>query len=205
MPDNARVSIANDLHDEIGAALSSISFFSEACRLQLAKGKTEETAALVEKIGSHARATAQSMNDIIWMVHPKNDETGKLIERLQTFGNEIFSTTDTIFSIHHNEELELVKLPIELRKNMFLICKEAIHNIAKYAHSKSARIDISKTKTELLVIINDDGIGFNTQTETAGNGLLSMKVRAASVHATLLINSVVNKGTCISLRFPLSP
>lgn len=201
----ARISIANDLHDEIGAALSSISFFSEACRLQVANGKIDEAQVLINKIGLHARTTAQSMNDIIWMVHPKNDETGKLVERLTAFGNEIFSVINTRFDIQADERLETLVLPLECRKNVFMICKEALHNIAKYAKATEASLVLRASKQGIDVLIQDNGVGFDTTAEQSGNGLLSMKVRAGAIGASLKVTSQNGKGTSILLQVPVSP
>lgn len=196
-----RLNIASDLHDEIGAALSSISFFSEAGKINLSKGHTDEAAQLFSRIGTTSRETIESMGDIVWVVHPKNDQIDRLFHRLSAFGKEMLTSRNTAFYFYTDPHIAHTVLPVEYRKNLYLICKEAIHNAAKYASAKNVELLIKKNKNKILVVIRDDGTGFDSTRLHEGNGLVNMRVRAARLGSSFILDTHPGRGTVISLEF----
>lgn len=202
---NTRMHIASDLHDEIGAALSSISFYSEACRLSIEQNNLAATKELISKIGDTSRETIDAMSDIVWVAHPKNDESEKLFQRLSNFGYEILGHTQTNFYFYTDPTISNLLLPISIRKNLYLICKEALNNIAKYAKAENVELLIKKENNNLLVVVKDDGIGFNVSQNKEGNGLLNMKVRAQQLKSAFSLSTSPGNGTSISMKIPLSP
>lgn len=202
---HTRLHIASDLHDEIGAALSSISFYSEACRLSIEQNNLKTTTELLAKIGNTSRETIESMSDIVWVAHPKNDESEKLFQRIANFGYERFGHTTTHFYCYTDDAIANMVLPVMIRKNLYLICKEALNNTAKYAQAKHVELLIKYQKKQLVVVIKDDGIGFINAQQQEGNGLLNMRMRAHQMNATLHLVTQPEKGTSIALTIPLSP
>lgn len=200
-----RMHIASDLHDEIGATLSSISFYSEACLLSLQQNNLQATNELLNKIGDTSRETIDSMSDIVWVAHPKNDESEKLFQRLSNFGYEIFGHMATNFYFYTDPSIANLILPISIRKNLYLICKEALNNTAKYAKANNVELLIKKENKYIVVVVKDDGVGFDNINTTDGNGLLNMKVRAQQMSAKFSLLSTPQKGTSINMRIPLSP
>ena len=90
------------------------------------------------------------------------------------------------------------------RKNFYLIFKEAINNSYKYAEGKTVNVSIAQQAQNIVMIITDDGIGFETANKTLnGNGLKNMQSRAKEIHAQLNIKSSLKKGTQIELRLPV--
>ena len=81
-----------------------------------------------------------------------------------------------------------------------MIFKETINNAVKY--SKATEIDISFTRNEdmLQLQVIDNGIGFNPDVATKGNGLMNMRSRASAMQAEFSINSIKNTGTTILLQ-----
>lgn len=197
-----RVRIAGDLHDDIGAALSSISFYSEAARLNVAGNKPDEVAKIVEKIGFTSRQTIEAMSDIVWMVNPKNDKLEKLFEQLENFGNELLITKNISFLFYTDSALAHTVMPIDHRKNFYLICKEALHNAAKYSGASVVELLIKKKKREIITMIKDNGNGFDIENVKSGNGLLNMRVRAQTFGSKMLIDSKPGKGTTITFSLP---
>lgn len=202
---HARALIASDLHDEIGAALSSISFYSEACRMSMEQNNLQVTEELLDKIGKTSRETIDSMSDMVWVTHPKNDKSEKLFQRIANFGYERFGHTHAHFYFYADNEMDEMVLPITIRKNLYLICKEALNNTAKYAQAKHVELLIKYQNKQLLVVVKDDGVGFIDEQSGDGNGLLSMKVRARQMNAAFNIVTEPGKGTSIALSIPLSP
>ena len=83
-----RTRIATDLHDDIGATLSSISFYSEAVK-QKTRNKLPEVTSTLEKMGETSRTMVTSMSDIVWAINPQNDSMDKLMERMRAHAAEL--------------------------------------------------------------------------------------------------------------------
>ena len=93
---------------------------------------------------------------------------------------------------------------MDIRKNFYLIFKEAIHNSYKYADGKNVHVNIAQEGTHIIMVITDDGRGFDAEKKSPnGNGLISMKMRAKEIHAQLDVRSWLTKGTRIELIMPV--
>jgi len=92
---------------------------------------------------------------------------------------------------------------MERRKNFYLIFKEAINNACKYSNAENVKVSISETSGKLIMIIIDDGVGFDVHNAAFGNGLKNMQSRAKEIHALLNITSHTKNGTKIELQMQL--
>lgn len=197
-----RTHIASDLHDEVGAALSSVSFYSEAANIHIKNGNFPEAQQIIEKIGITSRKTIESMSDIVWMINPNNDNLLKLFERIEFSARELLSIKNIGFIFYNDPSLNNLILNIEIRKNLYLICRESIHNAAKYSEATQVELLIKLKKNNIIIIIKDNGIGFENETVKNGNGLLNLKVRTKQIGGEISIMSKPLKGTVISLKVP---
>jgi signal transduction histidine kinase len=105
------------------------------------------------------------------------------------------------------EGVSALTLPMEKRKDFYLIFKEAIHNCAKYAQAKQVVVAITKVDNALIMSIKDDGVGFEKEHKLAnlgGNGLRNMAARAAAVGGDLNVTSSAGAGTKVCLTLSLS-
>ena len=200
---DVRQGIALDLHDEIGSTLNSISVYSEIAGRQL-KSNLGNAEILLEKMGTASRSMIDTMNDIVWAVNPKNDSFKNILERMQYFAGELLSGKNILLQFHVDEKVSDVRLPMDIRKNFYLIFKEAIHNSYKYADGKNVQVNIAQVGLHIIMVITDDGKGFDTERKSLnGNGLASMEIRAKEIHAQLDVRSWLTKGTRIELVMPV--
>lgn len=204
---HVRDRIARDLHDDIGSTLGSISFYSEALRRKLSSESDGMTQDVAERIGSSSREMIDRMSDIVWSVDPKHDDAGALIERLRAFATDLLAAKGVALEFNADEELSDRKLTAEQRRNLFLICKEALHNTVKYADAKHASIGVRQSGRGLRIELADDGRGFDPENAYSynGNGLANMRARAASIGAELGIDSAPGRGTRISIALSQQP
>jgi signal transduction histidine kinase len=194
-----RMRISSDLHDEIGSTLSSIGMYSS-----YAKEKPAEAKQLLEEISSSSQEMIDNMNDIIWAINPRNDSFSHLTDRLRNYSSRMAQSKNILLHFSSDESLSATSVSTEERKNLFLICKEAINNAVKYAECKNLFVSMKKMKKRLLAEITDDGSGFDTTTSFEGNGLKNMKQRTEDIHATLSIHSEKEKGTRIELAMNIA-
>lgn len=192
-----RQRIAADLHDEVGSNLNSITFFTEILRKNLAS-KDEKSTFLLDKIASSSLESANLISDTIWALNPDFDSLQKLIERVSSFGLGLLSSKDIAFSIENNLKKN-IDLPIEQRRNLYLILKEAINNIAKHSSAKKASLKVNEDANGIRLVVEDNGVGFDKSLVCGGNGLNNFKMRANNEEIELNIVSEIGVGTRIEV------
>jgi signal transduction histidine kinase len=193
---NIRNSIADDLHDDIGSTLSSISIMSE-----LAKAKSPEALPLLTSIGESTAAIQENMSDIVWTVNPNNDQFENLLQRMNLFATEILEAKKMKLELNSDASLNTARLTMKQRKNLYLFFKEAINNAAKHSGANKIIVNMHKKDHCIEININDDGNGFDTTAIYAGNGMNSLKKRAEELNAEYNITSLTNDGTTVQLKF----
>ncbi len=152
-------------------------------------------------MGSASRSMIDRMNDIVWAINPKNDEFENILQRMQYFAAELLAAKNILLHFDVDKDMQKIKLPMEKRKNFYLIYKEAINNAYKYAEGKNVNVSIAEKDNSLIMIITDNGNGFDMDSKSVnGNGLGNMKTRAEEIHAKLDITSWPGKGTRVYLQ-----
>lgn len=200
-----RMRISHDLHDEVGSTLSSIGMVSAFVANRMQANDHTKAVTLVEEIASSARQMGDDMNDIIWAINPDNDQFESVINRLRNFASRISESRDIVLDFKFDQSLLNYNIGMETRKNLYLICKEAINNSVKYSGGKNLKVHFSNPARSILrVMVTDDGAGFNPEAGAEGNGLRSMKHRAAQLNAVLKIVSEPGNETGVILEMPLA-
>ncbi len=192
-----RVKIASDLHDDLGSTLSSISIMSDLLQSQPGNGPNAEE--MIRKIGKNARDMLESMDDIIWAVNPQNDDSRNLVARIREYAIPLFEPRDIRFTIEMPESILALRIPMEIRRNLFLIAKEAVNNAVKYSCCTEASVSFSYSHSILKMIVSDNGKGFDTSKDHGRNGLRNMKYRAGKIGGKVIVRSAVGKGTTVTL------
>lgn len=196
-----RERISHDLHDDVGTTLNSISVFS-ALALQQISAVNPQSIPILERIGDASRHLIEVMNDIVWVVNPQNDKFENVILRMRLFAADLLMPNNIQLHFNADEQLNQVHLTIEQRKHFYLIFKEAVNNVFKYANCSQLNIDITISKSIIYLLIADNGRGFDALNPKNGNGLKNMQKRADILRGSIVIESQGNKGTTIKLNFP---
>ncbi len=199
-----RQKISQDLHDDIGASLSSLQIYGTIAR-QTMQAEPEKAAAMIDKIVGQSNELMDNMSDIVWSMQPAGEQTASLQSRIKNYGAELLHNKDIAFEYHILPEAEKSLEHLLARKNILLIVKEAINNIAKYSQATAAQVQLSISGTELIVDISDNGIGFDSSNENVdGNGLRNMRHRTEELLGQMQLRTGVGMGTHINVRVPLT-
>lgn len=190
--------IASDLHDEIGSNLSSISIFSEVAREDV---KDAEFDNILSKINSYSRESMEAMTDIVWMINSSNDGFENIINRMREFAFELIEAKRISLQFDIDDRLNNFKLNMEERKNFWLIYKEAVNNAVKYSDATILSISMQLVNGYVILVVKDNGHGFDEKRITLGNGLKNMQQRAAFLKGELKIVTGYDKGTTVQLTF----
>jgi ligand-binding sensor domain-containing protein/signal transduction histidine kinase len=199
--ENLRRRIARDLHDDIGADLTQIAIFSEVIKTRIRDAETES---MLEKIGTMARRVIGGMSELVWYIDPRHDTVNDLINRIEELVGGLLQGTDIRFSVECSSALKEIKLTPELRKELFLVLKEALHNAVKYSHCSAIALLIRPSGKRLIIELKDNGKGIDTTQSRNGHGLENMRKRTEFVGGVFSLDSVPGGGTTIRLDVPLS-
>ncbi|HKR04909.1 MAG TPA: two-component regulator propeller domain-containing protein, partial [Bacteroidia bacterium] len=199
---SVRNRIARDLHDEIGSNLSSIILFSEVAK-QKSKDSEPSVFPLLKKISDYTQTSQEAINDIVWMINSRNDRFENIIIRMRAIAAEMFEAKQINFILNFDEKLNHLKMGMDERKNFYLIYKEAINNIVKYAACNNVNINLTCRHSSIYLHIKDDGIGFDIKNKSKGNGLINMQKRAEMLEGILNVSAEPGKGTTIELKFAI--
>ena len=192
-----KLKIASDLHDNIGSGLTEISILSE-----LAERNEDYTNSNInkelQKISNTARYLVDSMSDIVWVVNPQRDSLHDLIVKLKDSYNEFFNSIGISFQVKNVEKSDDIKLPMEYKQNLLLMFREAINNAIKHSVCKKIILEAFFKNDLIEIVLQDDGVGFDSEQINYGNGIKNMKDRAKKLKGNIKLESEIGKGTTIT-------
>lgn len=192
-----RTRIATDMHDDLGAGISTIKYLSQSAPYIPFEQQKQNNV----KIAEQADELVDKMNDIIWAMNEKND----------TLDNLIFYTKAWVANYTQQHQLQShftlppaispTSIRGEKRQHIFLCVKESIHNIIKHAEAKNVWLTIETSDNNLQITIRDDGKGFDPKKMASGNGLGNMQKRMKAVKGRM--QTEFDEGTIQCFTIPL--
>jgi ligand-binding sensor domain-containing protein/signal transduction histidine kinase len=206
--ERTRAAIATDLHDDIGASLTNIALFSDLAKRDILSGSGEAVRRL-ELIAQTSRSLLDAMNDIVWSIKPENDGLEQTILRMEDYAVSILEENGIDLHVQVPEGLRELKLPMAVRRNLFLVFKEAIGNILKHAQADAVEVSIEAASREgrqqgLRLRIRDNGRGFRAAEGRRGNGLHNMERRTQALAGSVAVTSSPGEGTTVEIWLPLN-
>jgi signal transduction histidine kinase len=186
--EHERNRISKDMHDEIGSGLTHIALLSELLQTQNKNG--DEIKKDVSDISASARRLVESMSEIIWALNPQNDTLENLLAYLREQTFAYFEPFDIDYEIQFPDEVPLVQLSNEQRRNLFLVSKEALNNALKHSGATRVQLIVTCENGTIGFYIADNGKGFDeSKIKTASNGLRNMKKRMDDIGGTFSLKA----------------
>ncbi len=198
-----RERIIADLHDDVGATLSSMNIYGELAN-KIWYEKPEESKQMVEKISASSKDLMDRMGDIIWSMKPAGIEKYTLETRLKNYCLELLTPKNILCEFEVDEKLAGSVTNPEVRKNLLLIAKEAINNIAKYSNATKAVLSFREQQQQIILAISDNGKGMDLEKIKYGNGLQNMEQRCKFLQGVFTIESPAAGGTKLTCSFPMA-
>jgi signal transduction histidine kinase/ligand-binding sensor domain-containing protein len=202
--ENERRRIARDMHDELGASLTTLALMSEQMRRQphLDPGATTT----VERIARTVTEVTHTLDQIVWTVNPGNDTLERLIGYLSRHAEEFLSSSP----IRLTQELPTLitdhAINSDIRHQLFLSFKEALNNAVKHSRATELHLRIWLESQQLHVSIQDNGVGFNPAAVAGqGEGLSTLRDRLTHIGGATRLESAPGRGTKVTLTLPLGP
>jgi ligand-binding sensor domain-containing protein/signal transduction histidine kinase len=203
-----RARIAQDMHDDLGANLTRIAILSEVAKHQAQD--PEHVRSTADSISGMARRVIDNISEIVWVTNPKNDHLDNLAGYLRGYAAEFFENTPAECQFHFPDELPQITVKGELRRDVLLVFKEVLNNVARHSGATEVRITLSVAGKDgqtysLRVAVADNGCGFDPAGGVSGgNGLRNMASRIEQREGHLAVVSSPEKGTEVSFCVDLS-
>ena len=198
-----REKISQNLHDDIGASISSLHIYSTLAQETLSK-QPEKTRELLVNITEQSRILMENLGDMVWSMHQHGSEIMGLGTRIKNFGAELLTAKDIQCRYEIEEEAFSLFKGYESRKNILLILKEAMNNMAKYSGATKAVVLFKKEPGHLVhLMVWDNGVGFETQSKAPGNGLNNIRARVGELNGQVTIDTAPGMGTHIHATIPI--
>ena len=194
--------ISQDMHDDLGSGLTKIAILSEVVKKQMQE--PEKAREQLENISRSSRELVDNLQDIIWVLNPRNDTLENLGAYIREYALKFFEPFETQLQFHYPDQVPTTRLSEETRRNIFLVIKETCNNIARHAWCNTVTIAMRQEPGAIVFSITDDGKGFDTdRVRQFGNGILNMKNRMEQIGGTYAISSAPGKGTTTQIRIPV--
>lgn len=196
-----RARIAKDIHDDLGANLTQISLLGDL---------VEQDLTSPEKAGGHARALSRtarqlmkSLDETVWAVNPRNDTLEHLLDYTGQFAVDFLRVAGVRCRVDFPLQPPARVVSAEARHHLFLVVKEALHNIVKHAKATEVRLRATVSALSLQLTVEDDGQGFAVAPDNAlADGLRNMEQRLGELGGRCRITSQPGQGTRIEVEWP---
>ena len=207
-----RTRIAKDIHDDLGAHLTRITMLSESARSDL--NHPRQVAGHLDQIHNTARELTRAMGEVVWAVNPQHDTLDSVAAYLEEFGQNLLRTAGIRCKMDMPSQFPARVITAEVRHNLFLAFKEALHNAIKHAGASEVRISLTVKPAAFTLVVEDNGKGFEPEAllarashgqprPGAGNGLVNMRQRLAEIGGFCEIETAGRKGTKVTFTVAL--
>lgn len=202
--EDERRRLARDLHDELGALLTSAKLDIARIRARLLRAQTPDTPDLLERL-AHLMASLDSVialkRTITEDLHPSALAHLGLVATLQMLADDFARASG--LAVHCTLEPVHLAPPAELM--VYRLVQEGINNISKHARAAQVWLTLQESGGQVELTLRDDGVGFDPRhTSRTSHGLLGMRYRVKAEHGTLQFNSTPGTGTFFRARLPLA-
>lgn len=202
--------IARDLHDDLAATLSSTVIYTQVLQKEFPDTQDNKTE-LLGKINKLLNDASNSITDIIWDASPIHDKLDELVFRLNMIVADTCKVNKINYAIEGSDDIPNLEIKEEVRRNTYLIFKEALNNSVKHSNASHITLQCKINHNYFEIELSDDGKGFENNeaklpdnnhqiVSRHGRGLKNMRHRADEIGAVIKIITLVGEGTTISLR-----
>jgi signal transduction histidine kinase/ligand-binding sensor domain-containing protein len=199
--EHERARIARDLHDQIGANLTQVALLGEMAEAD--RNLPDEVESHTRQISQTARETTRSLDEIVWAINPSNDTLEGLANYICKYAQEYLALANLPCRVDVPAQLPAAAIPPEVRHNVFLAFKEAVHNVVKHAQASEAWIRLRLRAEHFILEIQDNGRGISKELPQNRNGLRNMKKRMMDIGGDFSVSPGAGGGTLVQLTAPL--
>ena len=195
-----RKRISRDLHDDVGTKLSSLKLFLSSLHEKATNTNNEEIRSLAESSEQFITEAMQDVRQLLLNLSPMVLEEFGYTTAVEGLVNKINETKQ----IHFNLVVFGMKKRLEKEYELALyrITQELINNVLKHAAAKHVSLQIGQRDKKIILMMEDDGKGFDMNARKDGYGLSNLDARTKLMQGTMTIDSQPGKGTSVLVEIP---
>ena len=195
-----RKRISRDIHDDIGTKLSALNLFLSSLHEKAFKTNNEEISSLAKSAEQFIKEAMQDVRQLLLNLSPTVLEEFGYTTAVEGLVNKINETKKihfslVVFGMHH-------RLQKDYELALYRITQELINNVLKHAEAKHVSLQIGVRDEKLILLMEDDGKGFDVAAHKDGYGLHNLDARAKLMHGTIAIDSRIGNGTSVLIEIP---
>jgi signal transduction histidine kinase len=198
--ENERRSIARELHDEVGQSLSAVLVALSNLAAEIPETVRPWLERHVESVRKLAESSVAAVRNLALLLRPSMLDDLGLVPALQWQARETARRTGMLVKVATENVSD--DLADEHKTCVYRVVQEALHNASRHAAAKQVRVTVKHEQKRLLVLVQDDGRGFDPRKER-GLGLLGMEERVTHLGGSFEIQSEPGKGTLLAVDLPL--
>ncbi len=200
-----RLDIAKNLHDDVGSSITSIGLFAKALQTMIGDNRPDAQAGL-RHITDNAQNSADALRDIVWTIDTRRDRVIDLWLRMREYLDPTASAAGITVDWRIQAPDEEQRLHPTLKKNLWLIFKEATTNALRYSGATNLQVEMTIGRREVQLTVADNGQGFDSaKVRTGANGLHNMNERTRELGGTCRLETAPGRGTAVRVILPLHP
>jgi two-component system NarL family sensor kinase len=193
-----RKRIARELHDGLGAVLATVKMQISSIQHKVPEIQSMETFQKAESLIDNACRTVREIShNLMPQVLEQEGLEFALEELCQTFSNQ--NGIPFEFNYFGKEQ----NLTQEIKTTVFRIAQELLKNIIKHAEAKEVIVQLTIEEDEIILIVEDDGKGFDVAGQYKGIGLQNIRSRTTYFNGTVEIESTPGKGSTFTILLPI--
>ena len=204
-----RIRIAQDLHDELGSDMATISML--AARAQLPSAADEKRSECLEQVRGKAKDMVGALDEIVWAMNPGHDSVVALMSYMDRYARRFLSLANITWQFDGMPEAANRPLDSRQRHHLFMVLKEALTNIVRHSGATQVHADLQLEGNELRLIIVDDGRGLmngngahDSEFNGFGSGLDNMRSRIETLNGRFEIAGEPGRGTEVRFMVPIN-
>lgn len=195
-----RKRISRDLHDDVGTKLSALKLFLSSLSEKAAKAHEEEIQLLALNSEKYITETMKDIRQLLLNLSPAVLEEFGYTTAVEGLVNKINETKQIRFNLVFFGMKHRLKKDYEL--SLYRITQELINNVLKHAEAKNVALQIGLRDAKIILMIEDDGKGFEVNDHKDGYGLHNLRARTNMLEGTMTIDSHPAKGTTVLIEIP---
>ena len=200
--ESERQRIAQNMHDELGSSLASISILSDLAGREAAP--SENSRPHLAKIATGTRELIARLGELVWSTSPQNDPVEQVVDHFLAHAKDFLEPAGVRCRFDVPGQLPRQPLPSQTRHHLFLAFKEALNNVWRHARASEVWIRVRFDERELTVIIEDDGCGFDPAAPVSGHGRENLQTRMKEARGRCEYESAPGRGTIVRLVVPIA-
>jgi signal transduction histidine kinase len=194
--ENERHRIAQELHDGIGGSLAAIKLYIDS--LRKSSGIKE-----LDLAYDNINTTYEQVRSLSHNLTPPEFKFSSINDIVKDYINQISQHSKTEIVLNSKVSADWSNLDESIQIGIFRITQELMNNVIKHAKANRVVFDLNLDDKNVIIIVKDNGVGFDTSKKMTGIGIRNIKQRVEDLNGSIEINSEPGNGTEVKLHIPI--